>query len=98
MTSERKELLLLGLTFALFASGVFVASLRDIGRLGGVLILSAGILAMWRRNELAAAQNRVSATRWRFLIGGGAMVARPQLFLLWGLAVVAVGIGFLIAG
>lgn len=80
MTSERKELVFYGLTFALFVSGVMVSVQHT--RVGGVFIVSAGVLAM-RCHEMAAVQNRLNATRWRYFFGGGATV-RPQLFLLLG--------------
>ena len=100
MDTERKDLLLYGLTIAFFVSGVFVG-LQGLNRIAGTLIVSSGISAILCRNAMAAAQNRLRATRWRYLMGGASTnmrSARPQLFLLWGLGCVAIGIGLLIGG
>jgi hypothetical protein len=95
MSSARKEAVISALVMALFASGIFTSVQHS--RVGGVLILIAGILVVWRAHEMAAVQTRLSATRWRHLLGGGAPV-RPRIFILWGLGVAALGIGMFIAG
>ena len=96
MDSRLTDVLLYALPFALLTGGVFMA-FQDV-RAGGVLFLSAGLLSIWRRHEMTATQTYLESTRWRFLFRGGSAELRPQIFLLWGIGVIAVGIYWIVSG
>jgi hypothetical protein len=84
-------LLFYALTFALFISGIFLASFRQYDVASGLLVMAAGLSSIFFREAMASAQNRING-----VVGNPGGPVRPTLFLLWGIAVAIVGVAWLL--
>jgi hypothetical protein len=100
MDAARRDLLLYALTVGLFVIGVFVG-FQQLDRIAALFISGAGVSAIVSRKKLAATQNRLLASKWRYLLGSPwsrTRTVRPLVFLLWGIGCLTVAVGWLIGG
>lgn len=92
MNSTRRELLEFALTWTLFVAGG-VAISQKFTNAGALLMMGAGVASILFRGSMAAVQNQIKAATWS---PWGRV--RPQVFVLWGIGLMVLGIAWLIAG